>query len=98
MACIFDRIHHTKSMEAKEKESPMVETFGNYSIETIYRVYNDKSGEYIEVGPDADGIGLIEVRMYTDDGKIGQRVEVFLGFFCLAELANFKQIKKLIFI
>jgi hypothetical protein len=73
MACIFDRIHHTKSMEAKEKE-PMVETFGNYSIETIYRVYNDKSGEYIEVGPDADGIGLIEIRMYTDDGKISQRV------------------------
>ncbi len=52
----------------------MVETFGNYSIETIYRVYNDKSGEYIEVGPDADGIGLIEIRMYTDDGKISQRV------------------------
>jgi len=60
-------------MEALMK-TPMVETFEKYSVETVYRIYNDKSGEYIEVGPDADGIDLVEVRCYTDDGKVGNRI------------------------
>lgn len=33
-----------------------------YSMETMYEIWNDKSGDCIEIGPDRDGLGLIEIR------------------------------------
>jgi hypothetical protein len=33
-----------------------------YSLETVYKVCNDDTGEVIEVGPDADGLDLTEIR------------------------------------
>jgi hypothetical protein len=33
-----------------------------YSIETICRVYDDHAGVYVEVGPDGDIGGLVEIR------------------------------------
>jgi len=33
----------------------------NFSIERSYRIYNDTTGAYIEVRPDRDGLGLIEI-------------------------------------
>lgn len=38
-----------------------------YSLEVLRRVYDDDSGAYIEVGPDRDGLDLVEVRTTTKD-------------------------------
>lgn len=40
-----------------------------YSIETIRRVYNDAEGVYIEIGPDGDALGGIEIRTTTQESK-----------------------------
>ena len=46
-----------------------------YSSEAIIRVYNDKTGDCIEVGPDHDGIDDIEIRCIDGkSGKIGNRI------------------------
>ena len=42
-----------------------------YTVETVVRVWDDKSGERVEVSPDRDGLDLVELRYYTDDCKIG---------------------------
>lgn len=40
-----------------------------YSLEKIYRIHNATCpGETIEIGPDADGLGMVELR-YKDDDK-----------------------------
>lgn len=39
-----------------------------YSIETVRQVWNDDTGERVEIGPDRDGLDLIEIRQVTDDG------------------------------
>ncbi len=44
-----------------------------HSLEIVYRVCNDNTGEAIEVGPDPDGLGLVEIRSLTDDGQVGAR-------------------------
>lgn len=33
-----------------------------YSLETVHHVCNDDTGEVIEVGPDGDGLDLVEIR------------------------------------
>lgn len=38
-----------------------------YSVETFVRIHDDKSGDYIQVGPDRDGIGNVEIT--TSDGE-----------------------------
>ena len=45
-----------------------------YSTEVVHRVFNDDTGEYIEVGPDADGGDLLELRQINSDGKIAARI------------------------
>lgn len=45
-----------------------------YSLENVARIWNDKTGEYIEIGPDNDGLDLLEIRTYTDDKKLGGSV------------------------
>ncbi len=47
-----------------------------YSLETVYRVCNDDTGEVIEVGPDGDGLDLVELRSKCDDGTLGARIVV----------------------
>lgn len=37
-------------------------------METIRRVYDNRDGSYIEIGPDSDGIGLVEIRVKLPDG------------------------------
>lgn len=37
----------------------------NVSLDTFRRVYDDTTGHYIEVGPDADALGLVEIRTET---------------------------------
>ena len=33
-----------------------------YTTEVIRRIYNDTQGAYIEIGPDLDGLGSLEIR------------------------------------
>lgn len=37
--------------------------------ETVYRIHGGKGHEFIEVCPDADVGGMVEIRMRSDDGK-----------------------------
>jgi hypothetical protein len=36
-------------------------TVGNYSTETVIKIYDDTSGGYIQVGPDTDGLDLVDI-------------------------------------
>lgn len=45
-----------------------------YSMETMREIWDDKHGDCVEVGPDRDALGMVEVRYKTDDGAIGARV------------------------
>lgn len=36
-----------------------------FSHETLHRIYDDETGDYLEIGPDADALDLIEIRAYT---------------------------------
>jgi hypothetical protein len=38
-----------------------------YTLETLHQIWNDKTGDHIEIGPDRDGLDLIEFRSYTSD-------------------------------
>lgn len=46
----------------------------SFSAETVIQVWNDEHGDRVEVGPDRDGLGLVEIRSYTDDNQIGSRI------------------------
>ena len=45
-----------------------------YSKKMLFKIYNDDTGEKTEVGPDSDGLDLIEIIQYTDDNKISSRI------------------------
>lgn len=46
-----------------------------YSSETIYRIHNDDTGEVIEIRPDMDGLGLVELLSKgSHNGKVEARV------------------------
>jgi hypothetical protein len=36
-----------------------------FSHEIIHRIYDDSTGDYLEIGPDMDALELIEIRAYT---------------------------------
>jgi hypothetical protein len=40
-----------------------------YTVESIRRIYNNGTGAYLEVRPDRDGLGLVEVTPDSRDGK-----------------------------
>jgi hypothetical protein len=49
-----------------------------YTVEQSYRIYDDKTGDYIEVRPTADGIeGLFDIKC-VDGGKEFARFTVNL--------------------
>lgn len=45
-----------------------------YSTETMREIWDDKHGDRVEVGPDRDALGMVEVRYKTEDGAIASRV------------------------
>jgi len=47
-----------------------------YTMELIRKIWNDKTGESLEVGPDSDSNGLVEVRSRDDQGKIMNRLSM----------------------
>jgi hypothetical protein len=44
-----------------------------HSVEEFIRVYNDDTGDHIQVGPDADGFELVEL-IQSDNGKNVARI------------------------
>lgn len=47
-----------------------------YTKETVRQVWDDQNGDRIEVGPDRDGLGLVEIRYVDPDGKCGNSVSM----------------------
>ena len=45
-----------------------------FSFETKFEIWNDDTGEHVEVGPDRDGIDMVEIRLENDKGKIDGRM------------------------
>lgn len=45
-----------------------------YTEETLHQLWNDKTGERTEIGPDRDGLDLVEIRNVDSDGKVTQCV------------------------
>jgi hypothetical protein len=41
-----------------------------YSEDMVYRLWNDDSGERIEVSTDSDGLSLIEIKNHDANGDI----------------------------
>lgn len=46
----------------------------NYSIEKRYLIWDDGSGERIEVGQDSDGLELVEIRQIAESEKVYARI------------------------
>jgi hypothetical protein len=47
---------------------------GGFTVETVVQVWNDKTGDRVDVCPDCDALGLVEVRQVHGDGRISSRV------------------------
>ena len=49
-----------------------------FSVETVRKVYDDSCGDHIYVGPDADCLGLVELRYVDSKGVIanGSRISM----------------------
>lgn len=45
-----------------------------YSMETMREIWDDKNDDCVEVGPDRDALGMVEIRFKTDNGAIGERI------------------------
>lgn len=45
----------------------------DWEIETVKEIWHNKDGTCFEVGPDRDGLGLIEIRL-RESGKITMRL------------------------
>ncbi len=45
-----------------------------YNVEVTREIWDDEHGNCVEVGPDRDGLGMVEIRYRCDDGKIGARL------------------------
>ncbi len=41
----------------------------NFSVEHTIQVWNDETGERVEISPDRDGLGLVLISFVGDDGK-----------------------------
>lgn len=40
-----------------------------FETEIFRRVYNNKHGNYYQIGPDADGLGLVSIKYIDEEGK-----------------------------
>ncbi len=46
----------------------------SYSLETVKQIWNDKTGERIDITSDADALDLVEIREISKEGKIEARI------------------------
>ncbi len=42
----------------------------SYTVETHLRIYDDSDGSFLSISPDADALGLIEIRSCLKSGEI----------------------------
>jgi len=47
-----------------------------YTVETVRKVYDDSCGDHIYVGPDAEGLDLVELRYVDSKGVISSRISI----------------------
>jgi hypothetical protein len=46
----------------------------SYTVERVFKVWDNKQGDHVYVGPDADGLDLAELRYVDSTGKIAHRI------------------------
>jgi len=66
-----------------------------WELETLRKIWNNKTGEHFEVGPDRDGLGIVEVRLKLADGKIIERLGMSKPAAKLVADAIYKAIKEI---
>lgn len=44
-----------------------------FTSEIVRKIWSDEDGDYIYVGPDADALDLVEIRLVDEKGVIAQR-------------------------
>lgn len=42
-----------------------------YSVEIVHKIWNDDGGEHVSVGPDRDGLGMVEIIDVASGGEMG---------------------------
>lgn len=42
----------------------------SFTQEVVRRIYDDSEGVFIEIGPDSDGLGGIEIRTVNQESKV----------------------------
>lgn len=52
------------------KQKPM------FSLETHFEIWNDVTGSCIKIGPDRDGLDLIEMSQIAHDGQIAATITI----------------------
>jgi hypothetical protein len=45
-----------------------------FTSETVVQIWDDKDSTRIDVGPDRDGLDLVEIRQYDAQGVIASRI------------------------
>lgn len=50
-----------------------------YTLDVVHQIWNDNTGERLEIGPDRDGLDLIEIRSYDDMSKVTQMITLTRG-------------------
>jgi hypothetical protein len=45
-----------------------------FSLETVKQIWNDSTGDRIEIGPDMDSLGLFEIRSFNESKVIARIV------------------------
>ena len=45
-----------------------------FEMETLREIWNDMDKSIVEIGPDRDGLGCVEVRYRDEDSKIKERL------------------------
>lgn len=46
----------------------------SHSVETVVQIFNDDTGDHVDVGPDRDAGDNVEIRSYDKNDKIGERI------------------------
>jgi hypothetical protein len=47
-----------------------------FTLEVLRQIWNDKTGDLVEVGPDRDGLDLVELRQKIDGGEEVVRISM----------------------
>ena len=48
----------------------------DYTLEHSIKVWDNRHGDHVYVGPDADGLDLVDLRYVNGDGRISARITI----------------------